>query len=256
MFLTDTHTHLYLKEFNDDRREMIERALEQDVKAMLLPNIDSSSINDMLKLSKQFPNNCFPMMGLHPTSVKENYLEELNQIEFWLAKEKFYAIGEIGIDLYWDKTFQKDQEIAFTKQIELAKKYQLPIVIHMRDSFDEVYEIVKKYTSPELTGVFHCFTGTIEQAKKIIELNFLLGIGGVVTFKNSSLDKVVEKVDIKYLLLETDAPFLTPMPFRGKRNESAYTRLVARKIAEIKNISLEEVAEITTSNAKQLFKFI
>ena len=256
MFLTDTHTHLYLKEFNDDRREIIERALEQDVKAMLLPNIDSSSINDMLKLSKQFPNNCFPMMGLHPTSVKENYLEELDQVEFWLAKEKFYAIGEIGIDLYWDKTFQKDQEIAFTKQIELAKKYQLPIVIHMRDSFDEVYEIVKKYTSPELTGVFHCFTGTIEQAKKIIELNFLLGIGGVVTFKNSSLDKVVEKVDIKYLLLETDAPFLTPMPFRGKRNESAYTRLVARKIAEIKNISLEEVAEITTSNAKQLFKFI
>ncbi len=195
-------------------------------------------------------------MGLHPTSVNENYLEELDQVEFWLAKEKFYAIGEIGIDLYWDKTFQKDQEIAFTKQIELAKKYQLPIVIHMRDSFDEVYEIVKKYTSPELTGVFHCFTGTIEQAKKIIELNFLLGIGGVVTFKNSSLDKVVEKVDIKYLLLETDAPFLTPMPFRGKRNESAYTRLVARKIAEIKNISLEEIAEITTSNAKQLFKFI
>ena len=256
MFLTDTHTHLYLKEFNDDRREIIERALEQDVKAMLLPNIDSSSINDMMKLSKQFPNNCFPMMGLHPTSVKENYLEELDQVEFWLAKEKFYAIGEIGIDLYWDKTFQKDQEIAFTKQIELAKKYQLPIVIHMRDSFDEVYEIVKKYTSPELTGVFHCFTGTIEQAKKIIELNFLLGIGGVVTFKNSGLDKVVKKVDMKHLLLETDAPFLTPMPFRGKRNESAYTRLVARKIAEIKNISLEEVAEITTSNAKQLFKFI
>jgi TatD DNase family protein len=255
MFLTDTHTHLYLEQFNDDRNEMIERALEQDVKAMLLPNIDRSSINGMLQLCKQFPDNCFPMMGLHPTSVKENYLEELGLVEDWLAKEKFFAIGEIGIDLYWDKTFQKEQEIAFIKQIELAKKYQLPIVIHMRDSFDEVYEIVKTHTSPALTGVFHCFTGTLEQAKKIIELNFLLGIGGVVTFKNSGLGNVVEKIEMKHILLETDSPFLTPMPFRGKRNESAYTRLVARKIADIKKITIEEVAKLTTSNANQLFKF-
>ena len=256
MFLTDTHTHLYLEEFNDDRKEMIERALELDVKAMLLPNIDSSSTDDMMQLCKQFPDNCFPMMGLHPTSVKENYKEELDLVEHWLEKEKFYAIGEIGIDLYWDKTFRKEQEVAFSQQIELAKKYQLPIVIHMRDSFDEVYKIVRKYASPELFGVFHCFTGTEEQAEKIIELNFLLGIGGVVTFKNSKLDKVVENIDMKHILLETDSPFLTPTPFRGKRNESAYTRLVARKIAEIKNISIEEVAEITTSNSNHLFKFM
>lgn len=256
MFLTDTHTHLYLEEFNNDRKEMIKRALEQDVKAMLLPNIDSSSIDGMLDLCKQFPNNCFPMMGLHPTSVKENYAEELALVENWLSKDKFFAVGEIGIDLYWDKTFQKEQEISFIKQIELAKEYQLPIVIHMRDSFDEVYEIVKTQSSPALTGVFHCFTGTLEQAEKIIELNFLLGIGGVITFKNSGLDKVVENIDMNHLLLETDSPFLTPMPFRGKRNESAYSKLVAQKIANIKNITLEEVAKITTSNANKLFKFM
>jgi len=256
MFLTDTHTHLYLDDFNADRAEVIERAIEQDVKAMLLPNIDSSSIDGMLQLCKQFPDNCFPMMGLHPTSVKENYKEELDLVEHWLNKEKFYAIGEIGIDLYWDKTFQKEQEIAFSQQIELAKKYELPIVIHMRDSFNEIYEIVRRNASPELTGVFHCFTGNRKQAEKIINLNFNLGIGGVVTFKNSGLDKVVENIDMKHFLLETDSPFLTPMPFRGKRNESAYTRLVAKKIAEIKNLSLEEVARITTSNANQLFKFM
>lgn len=256
MFLTDTHTHLYLDAYNDDRKEMIERALEQNVKAMLLPNIDSSSIDGMMQLCAQFPKNCFPMMGLHPTSVKENYVKELELIENWLSKDKFYAVGEIGIDLYWDKTFQKEQEIAFIKQIELAKNYRLPIVIHMRDSFHEVYEIVRKHSSPELKGVFHCFTGTMDQAEKIIELNFLLGIGGVVTFKNTGLDKVVEKVDIKHLLLETDSPYLTPMPFRGKRNESTYTRLVAKKIAEIKKITIEEVAKITTFNANQLFKFM
>lgn len=256
MFLTDTHTHLYLEEFNDDRKEMIERALEQDVKAMLLPNIDSSSTAGLLELCKQFPDNCFPMMGLHPTSVKENYIEELEKVENLLMKNKFFAIGEIGIDLYWDETFQREQEIAFVKQIALAKKYQLPIVIHMRESFDEVYKIVKAHASPELTGVFHCFTGTLEQAEKIIKQNFLLGIGGVLSFKSSGLDKVVEKVDMKHLVLETDSPFLTPIPFRGKRNESAYIRLIARKIAEIKKITLEEVAEITTSNANQLFKFM
>lgn len=256
MVLTDTHTHLYLEEFSNDRKEMVERALENEVKYMLLPNIDSSSIGGMMDLCKQFPENCFPMMGLHPTSVKENYQEELDLISRWVEKEKFNAIGEIGIDLYWDKTFQKEQELALAYQIELAIKHQLPIVIHMRDSFDEVYAVVKNYESSELKGVFHCFTGTLEQAEKIIDLNFLLGIGGVLTFKNSGLDKVVEKVDMKHLLLETDSPFLTPMPHRGKRNESAYTRFVAEKIAEIKNIPLEEVAKITTSNADQLFKFI
>jgi TatD DNase family protein len=256
MFLTDTHTHLYLEEFDEDRKEMIERALDNDVKCLLLPNIDSSSINGMMQLCKQFPSNCFPMMGLHPTSVKENYQEELDLVEDWIKKEKFYAIGEIGIDLYWDKTFQQEQEIAFVYQIELAIKHQFPIVIHMRDSFDEVYTVVKNYASPELKGVFHCFTGTLEQAQKIIDLNFKLGIGGVVTFKNSGLDKVVEKIDMKHLLLETDSPFLTPVPHRGKRNETAYVRFVAEKIASIKNIPLEQVAEITTSNANQLFKFM
>ena len=256
MFLTDTHTHLYLDEFNADQAEVIERAMEQDVRSMLLPNIDSSSIDGMMQLCGQYPNNCFPMMGLHPTSVKENYKKEMDLVEDWLKKEKFYAIGETGIDLYWDKTFQKEQEIAFSQQIELAKKYQLPIVIHMRNSFDEVYDIVKKHASSELTGVFHCFTGNREEAEKIINLNFNLGIGGVVTFKNSGLDKVVENINMKHILLETDSPFLTPMPFRGKRNESSYTRLVAKKIAEIKNSSIEEVAEITTSNANHLFKFM
>lgn len=256
MFLTDTHTHLYLEQFNEDRNEMIERALEQDVKVMLLPNIDRSSIDGMLELCEQYPAHCFPMMGLHPTSVKENYIEELALVENWLENEKFYAVGEIGIDLYWDKTFQKEQEIALLQQIELAKKYQLPIVIHMRDSFDEVYEILKAHASPSLTGVFHCFTGTQKQAEKIIDLNFYLGIGGVLTFKNSGLDKVLENIDMKHVLLETDSPFLTPMPFRGQRNESAYTQLVARKVAEIKKITLEEVAEITTFNANQLFKFM
>ncbi len=255
MFLTDTHTHLYLEEFTDDRKEMVERALENDVKYMLLPNIDSSSIDVMMELCTQFPENCFPMMGLHPTSVKENYQEELDLISRWVEKKKFIAIGEIGIDLYWDKTFQKEQEIALAYQIELAIKHKLPIVIHMRDSFDEVYAVVKNYASPELSGVFHCFTGTLDQAKKIIDLNFMLGIGGVLTFKNSGLDRVVEKIDLNNLVLETDSPFLTPMPYRGKRNESAYTRIVAEKIAEIKNISLEKIAEITTSNANQLFKF-
>ena len=200
MVLTDTHTHLYLEAFDEDRKEMIERALENDVKNMLLPNIDSSSIKGMMDLCKQFPDNCFPMMGLHPTSVQENYQEELDLVEDWIKKEKFYAVGEIGIDLYWDKTFQKGQEIAFSRQIELAIDHQLPIVIHMRDSFNEVYDIVKKYASPKLTGVFHCFTGTLEQAQKITDLNFLLGIGGVVTFKNSGLDKVVEKIDMQHLL--------------------------------------------------------
>lgn len=256
MFLTDTHTHLYLDEFNADRVEVIQRAMEQDVRSMLLPNIDSSSINDLLQLCEQFPENCFPMMGLHPTSVKENYKDELEIVDHWLQKRTFYAIGEIGIDLYWDKTFRKEQEIAFAEQIELAKKYQLPIVIHMRNSFDEIYDILQDHISAELTGVFHCFTGSMEHAIKIIDMNFMLGIGGVVTFKNSGLDEIVKNIELKHIILETDSPFLAPVPYRGKRNESAYIRLIAKKIAEIKNISVNEVARITTHNANQLFKFM
>jgi TatD DNase family protein len=256
MFFTDTHTHLYLNAFDDDRSESIGRAFEQGIKAMFLPNIDSTSIHGMMALCKQFPENCFPMMGLHPTSVKENFKEELIIVEEWLGKHKFYAMGETGIDLYWDKTFLKEQKTSLIRQIELAKKYQLPIVIHMRDSFEETYSLIKENSSPELTGVFHCFTGNLEQAQKIIDLNFMLGIGGVVTFKNSGLDNVVQKIDLKHIILETDSPFLAPVPFRGKRNESAYIRLIAKKIAEIKNISLDEVAEITTHNANTLFNFL
>lgn len=222
---------------------------------MLLPNIDSSSIDDMLNLCGQFPNFCFPMMGLHPTSVKENYKDELDIAKDWLGKRKFCAIGETGIDLYWDKTFIKEQQEAFNRQIELAKNYRLPIVIHMRNSFEEIFEIVKQHASPELSGVFHCFTGNLDQAKKIIDMNFMLGIGGVVTFKNSGLDKVIENIDVKHLLLETDAPFLAPVPYRGKRNESAYLQIIAHKVAQIKNKSIEEIAAVTTANAKQLFKF-
>jgi len=256
MFLVDTHTHLYLDQFNSDRAEAVKRAIDQDIKSMLLPNIDSSSVNGMLELCNQFPENCFPMMGLHPTSVKENFMDELELVEQWLKKYKFYAIGEAGIDLYWDKTYLKEQKEALIKQIELAKKYQLPIVIHMRDSFDEIYSLMKEHTSPELTGVFHCFTGNLEQARKIIDLNFMLGIGGVITFKNSGLDKVVQNIDLKHIILETDSPFLAPVPFRGQRNESAYIQLIAKKIAEIKNTTVEEVAFITTNNANQLFKIL
>ncbi len=222
---------------------------------MFLPNIDSSSAGALLNLCQIFPDNCFPMMGLHPTSVKENYEEELKQVESWLEKRKFYGIGETGIDLYWDQTFIKEQEIALSYQIDLAIRYKIPLVIHMRESFDEIYSVLKKKYTPDLNGVFHCFTGTLEQANKVLEMNFKLGIGGVLTFKNSGLDKVVGQIDLKHLVLETDSPFLAPAPFRGKRNESSYVELVAKKLAEIKNKNIEEIAEITTDNAKQLFNF-
>lgn len=255
MIFTDTHTHLYLNAFDEDRELAIQNAIDQDVKYMLLPNIDSGSVDNMLKLEKLFPENCFAMMGLHPTSVKENYLEELKNVEDWFAKRDFIAVGEIGIDLYWDKTFALQQEEAFRFQIELALEKNLPIVIHSRDSFDEIVNVLDDYRNKNLKGVFHCFTGTVEQANTAIELGFYLGIGGVVTFKNSGLAETVSKVDLKHILLETDSPFLAPMPFRGKRNESAYINLIANKIAEIKQTDREFIAEITTKNAKTLFKF-
>ncbi|MEZ5196918.1 MAG: TatD family hydrolase [Bacteroidales bacterium] len=255
MFLIDTHTHLYLNAFDPDRKEVVKQAVKQGVKYMLLPNIDGSSIEGMLQLCEEFPSNCFPMMGLHPTSVNETFMEELDSVEHWLKKKKFIAIGETGIDLYWDKTFLEEQKIVFSRQLEMAKKYKVPIVVHMRDSFDETYKVVKKYASPDLTGVFHCFTGNEEQARKIIDLNFKLGIGGVVTFKNSGLADVVKNVDLKHILLETDSPFLAPAPFRGKRNESAYIKLVAQKLAAIKQLTVDEIAEITTANALDLFNF-
>jgi len=254
MILTDTHTHLYSKEFDNDRSLLIERAIEMGVSRFFLPNIDVASIPLMLEVEQQFTNNCFVMMGLHPCSVKADVEQELEVMEQWLSKRKFVAIGEIGIDLYWDKTFFKQQQFAFRKQIEWAKKYQLPYVIHSRNSFDEVMEIVSEFKGDTIKAIFHCFSGNVQQAEQVIAAgDFKLGIGGVVTFKNSGLDKVVEAIDLKYLVLETDAPYLAPTPHRGKRNEPDYLLLIAKKIAEIKNISVEEVAEITTQNSKYVF---
>jgi len=254
MILTDTHTHLYSKEFDADRIALIEKAIDSGVTRLFMPNVDSESIPGMFQVEKQFPDNCFAMMGLHPCSVNANYQHELQVVEHWLSKRKFVAIGEIGIDLYWDKTFFDQQKDAFRRQISLAKKYNLPYVIHSRNSFNEVMEIVNEFKNDNIKAIFHCFSGNIQQAEQVIEAgNFKLGIGGVVTFKNSGLDKVVEAIDLKHLVLETDAPYLAPMPHRGKRNEPDYLLLVAKKIAEIKNISVEEVMEVTTENSKDVF---
>jgi TatD DNase family protein len=253
MFLIDSHTHLYLEEFDSDRKEMIERALQTGVDKMLLPNIDSSSIEGMMNLCNSFPDHCYPMIGLHPTSVNENFEKELAIVDEWLERKKFIAIGETGIDLYWDQTYVKEQEIVFIHQINLAKIYKLPIVIHSRNSFNELFAVLEKHNSPDLTGVFHCFTGNLAQAEKIIEMGFYLGIGGVITFKNSGLEKVINELTLDRIILETDAPFLAPVPFRGKRNESAYIKIVAEKIAEIKSLRLESVAEMTSANATHLF---
>ena len=253
MFI-DTHTHLYSEEFNEDRTAVINTAISNSVTKLYLPNIDSNSIDGMLQLEKEFPDNCFAMMGLHPCSVKENYLDELTIVKKWLDKRKFIAIGEIGIDLYWDKTFITEQEIAFKNQIDWALEYNYSIVIHCRNAFDEIFTILQSYSKlPK--GIFHCFSGDVEQAQKILALkNFKLGIGGVVTFKNSGLDKVVETISIEDIVLETDSPYLAPMPYRGKRNESSYITLIAKKVAELKNISIEEVENITTKNANFIFE--
>ena len=254
MILVDTHTHLYLDDFKEDRQKVVESAIESGVKFMLLPRIDSDTFNDQKELSELYPENCLSMMGLHPTSVNEDYEEELKIIERELLSENYIAIGEIGIDLYWDKTFRNQQQNAFRKQLQLAKKFNLPVSIHMRDSFDEIYRIVKEENSESLTGIFHCFTGALEESEKIIELGFKMGIGGILTFKNSGLAEVVKDIPMEYLVLETDAPFLSPVPYRGKRNESKYLLNIAEKLAEIKGMTLKEVAEITTENAADIFK--
>jgi len=251
--LIDTHTHLYLKQFDNDRKEVIERAEEAGIKKFFLPNIDSQSIDSMLQMEIDFPNKCFAMMGLHPCSVKENYEEELQIVENWLQKRKFCAIGEIGIDLYWDKTFFKQQKKSFLTQVEWAIDLQLPIVIHCRESIDIVIDLLQPYNG-KVKGIFHCFGGTVDQAKKIMDLGFLMGIGGVLTFKKAKLDTVIQEIPIEYLVLETDSPYLAPTPYRGKRNESSYVKIVAEKMAEAKNISLDEVAKVTTDNALNLFE--
>jgi len=253
MFI-DTHTHLYSEEFNEDRITSINNAMEKGVSKFYMPNVDSASIEGMLALEVHFPEHCYPMMGLHPCSVKGNYRDELEIVKRWLDLRRFSAIGEIGIDLYWDKTFIKEQELAFREQIFWALEYNYTVVIHCRNAFDEIFSILKSYDRlPK--GIFHCFSGDFIQAEKILSLgNFKLGIGGVVTFKNSGLDKVVEQLNIHDIVLETDAPYLAPVPHRGKRNESAYLPLVAEKIAQLKNISIEEVASITSKNALEIFE--
>ncbi len=253
MILTDTHTHLYAEEFASDSDILIREAIALGVQRFFLPNIDSTSVDGMLQMEKKYPENCFPMMGLHPCSVKENWKEELGHVEKFLSERTFAGVGEIGIDLYWDKTFVKEQEEVFRRQVELANHYKFPIIIHSRDSFEEIYSILLETKKEEPFGIFHCFTGTNDQAQRAIDLGFYLGIGGVLTFKNSGLDKVIEKVDLKYLVLETDAPYLAPVPFRGKRNLPAYILKVAEKISEIKNIPLEEVARVTTENSSKIF---
>lgn len=250
---TDTHTHLYSEEFAEDRDIMIQRALDAGVKRFFIPAIDSSYVPSMYELEANYPENVFLMCGLHPTYTKENYKEELFFVEKQLQERKFYAIGEIGIDLFWDKTFLKEQQDSFRYQIGLAKKYKLPIVIHCREAFDEVFEILEEQKSAELFGIFHCFTGDFEQAQRAISLNMKLGIGGVVTFKNGKINQYLNQIDLQHIVLETDSPYLAPVPYRGKRNESAYTVLVAQKLVQIYGISVEEIAAITTKNSKDVF---
>ena len=251
--LIDTHCHIYLEEFDHDRPEMISRAENEGVNQFLMPAIDSKIHDQMLRIENQFPERCFAMMGLHPCSVKEDFQAELSLVEKYLDRRRFVAIGEIGLDLYWDKTFTKEQINAFQIQIEWSLKSGLPIVIHSRNSIDECIRFVKQNQNGDLKGVFHCFSGTADQAKEITDLGFYLGIGGVITFKNSGLDKALKDVALKHIVLETDSPYLAPVPYRGKRNECSYLKYVVEKISEIKGISKEEIANITTMNAKELF---
>ena len=252
--ITDTHTHLYSEEFDQDRDDMIQRAKDAGVSRFFIPAIDSSSTERMLDLEKNHPNEMFLMMGLHPTYVKENYKEELTHVKKWLDKRSFYAIGEIGIDLYWDKTFLKQQQEAFRIQIQWAKEKKLPIVIHCRDAFEEVFEILEAEKGADLFGIFHCFTGTLAQAEQAISYNMKLGIGGVATFKKGKIDKFLNQIDIKNIVLETDAPYLAPTPYRGKRNESSYITNVVDKLVAIYGLTFDEISEITTQNSKDIFK--
>jgi TatD DNase family protein len=254
MVLTDTHTHLYSEEFEMDRIEMIQRAIDTGVLRFFVPSIDSSYTQKMYDIEAQFPQNVFLMMGLHPCYVKpETYQEELLHVETQLAKRKFQAIGEIGIDLFWDKTTLSIQKEAFKHQIKLAKKHKLAINIHCRDAFDAVFEVLESEKSDDLFGIFHCFTGDLDQANRAISLGMKLGIGGVATFKNGKIDQFLHEIDLQHIVLETDSPYLAPVPFRGKRNESSYTKLIAEKLASIYQLTVEEIAQVTTENSKTVF---
>lgn len=251
--MIDTHAHIYSEQFASDADEVVARALEAGVNKILLPNIDSTTIDGMLELEEKYPNICYSMMGLHPCSVKADFEKELYIVEDWLSKHKFLAVGEMGTDLYWDKTFWEQQKEAFNIQCDLALKYDLPIVIHCRETIDETIDLVQAYASQGLKGVFHCFTGTEEQGRKITDLGFYLGLGGVSTFKNGGMDQVIPHLDKTKIMLETDSPYLTPAPHRGKRNEPSYVSLICDKVSEYLGLSKEEVAKMTTNNAEVLF---
>jgi TatD DNase family protein len=253
MILTDTHTHLYYETDGIKRVELIERCKENGITRLFLPNVDVASLPLVSSLVQSFPNVCFPMLGLHPCSVKADWEDELTAIKATGNNQKIVAIGEIGIDLYWDKTLLKEQVEAFKQQIAWAKALKLPIVIHCRDAFNEVFEVLESEKDENLKGIFHCFTGTLEQANKVTDLGFYLGIGGVVTYKNAGLDKVVSEIDLKHIVLETDSPYLTPVPHRGKPNESSYLIYIVQKVAELHQTDLETVAHMTTENSKLVF---
>jgi TatD DNase family protein len=253
MILTDTHTHLYYEADDVKRSELMDRCAANSIERLFLPNVDLSSVSQVFELVKSFPKNCFPMLGLHPCSVKGNWQEELNAIIEAGKNHNLYAIGEIGIDLYWDKTNLNEQIQAFKAQIARAKSLKLPIVIHCREAFNEVFAVLEDERGKDLRGIFHCFTGTLEQAHKAIDLGFYLGIGGVVTYKNAGLDKILPQIDLRHIVLETDSPYLAPVPHRGKPNESSYLIYIAQKVADIYQTGLETIAQITTENSKQVF---
>ncbi|MFT4848854.1 MAG: TatD DNase family protein [Sediminicola sp.] len=251
--LTDTHTHLYSDAFTEDRDAMMQRARDAGIERFFIPAIDSGYTDAMYDLESKYPDEVFLMMGLHPTSVKENFEEELAHVEAQFKIRNFCAVGEIGIDLHWDTSTLSNQKIAFVRQIQLAKKHSLPIIIHCREAFNEIFEVLEAEKGDDLFGIFHCFTGTLEQARLAISYNMKLGIGGVATFKNGKINTFIKQIDLKHIVLETDSPYLAPVPFRGKRNESAYLTLVSRKLSEIYNVSEEELAAITTKNSKDVF---
>lgn len=253
MHLIDTHCHLYSKEFAGDIEETIQRAEREGVEKLYLPAIDSSVLEDLLALERQFPGKCIGMIGLHPCSVREDYEIELKLVEEWLGKRSFVALGEIGLDFHWDRSFEQQQYEAFRRQIKWALQYNIPIVIHSRESMAQSIGVVREHQDGRLKGIFHCFTGDYESARAIIEAGFYLGIGGVLTYKNSGLAETLKRIDLEWLVLETDAPYLSPVPFRGKRNESSYLKWVAARLAEVKGVTVEEVARVTTANAQKIF---
>lgn len=253
MLLTDTHTHIYYHAGTTKLQENLQRCFDNDIQRLFLPNVNSASIKPVFDTAAAYPDHCFPMLGLHPCDVKENYVEELEIIRKSLETYKVYAIGEIGLDLYWDKSTLEIQKKAFRTQVQWAKELSLPIDIHCREAFTELFELLEELHDDKLFGVLHCFTGSLEQANRAIELGFALGIGGVVTFKKAGLDQVVKEIDLKHIVLETDAPYLAPVPFRGKENESSYLIYIAQKVADLHQISIEKLAEITTENSKRIF---